>query len=102
MSKFAFFDFDDTLARGDSVLPYLMYCIRRGYAPWTQAPRAMLAYIKWLINPQCVSGAKETTLSFIPPSSSISANRRSDLSIYSESFAAILSLSADDHFEGKV
>lgn len=65
MSKFAFFDFDDTLAKGDSVLPYLMYCIRRGYAPWTQAPRAMLAYIKWLINPQCVSGAKETTLSFI-------------------------------------
>ena len=26
---FAFFDFDDTLARGDSILPYLLYCIRR-------------------------------------------------------------------------
>lgn len=65
MSKFAFFDFDDTLAKGDSVLPYLMYCIRQGYAPWTQAPKAVMAYVRWLINPKCVSGAKESTLSFI-------------------------------------
>lgn len=25
----AFFDFDDTLARGDSILPFLLYCIRK-------------------------------------------------------------------------
>ena len=24
----AFFDFDDTLAHGDSILPFLLYCIR--------------------------------------------------------------------------
>ncbi len=65
MSKFAFFDFDDTLAKGDSVLPYLLYCIRRQYAPWTQLPRAMMSYVRWLVNPKCVSSAKETTLSFI-------------------------------------
>ena len=28
MTKFAFFDFDDTLCRGDSVVPYLLYAIR--------------------------------------------------------------------------
>ena len=29
----AFFDFDDTLARGDSILPFLLYCIRKRIAP---------------------------------------------------------------------
>lgn len=29
----AFFDFDDTLARGDSILPFLLYCIRKRISP---------------------------------------------------------------------
>ena len=31
-TAFAFFDFDDTLAKGDSIFPFLLYCIKRGYA----------------------------------------------------------------------
>ena len=61
----ALFDFDDTLARGDSILPYLMYCIRRGVAPKRQLLRAGLGYLRFLIRPASASGAKEQTLSFI-------------------------------------
>ena len=32
-TAFAFFDFDDTIAKGDSIFPYLLYCIKRGIAP---------------------------------------------------------------------
>lgn len=68
MSKptaFAFFDFDDTLAKGDSILPYLLFCIRRGYAPWTQVFKAAWGFIGWKLNPNRASVAKEATLSFI-------------------------------------
>lgn len=65
MTPFALFDFDDTLAKGDSILPYLLYCIRRGVAPKTQLLRAVAGYIRWRLNPACASGAKQATLSFI-------------------------------------
>ena len=61
----ALFDFDDTLARGDSILPYLLYCIRRGAAPKRQLLRAACGYLRFLIQPSGASGAKERTLSFI-------------------------------------
>lgn len=64
-TPFAFFDFDDTLARGDSILPYLLYCIRRGAAPKTQLLKAAAGYLRWLIHPERASSAKQSTLSFI-------------------------------------
>lgn len=64
-TAFALFDFDDTLCAGDSVLPYLIYCIRRGAAPWTQLPRAMAGYLLWRLRPSAVARAKEAALSFI-------------------------------------
>ena len=36
----AFFDFDDTLARGDSILPFLLYCIRKRISPRRQLVKA--------------------------------------------------------------
>lgn len=63
--KFALFDFDDTLARGDSILPYLLYCIKGGIAPWTVLPASMAAYVRWRIQPTYASQAKQTSLSFI-------------------------------------
>ena len=36
----AFFDFDDTLARGDSILPFLLYCIRKRISPRRQLIKA--------------------------------------------------------------
>lgn len=64
-TAFALFDFDDTLCAGDSVLPYLFYCVRRGAAPWTQLPRAMAGYLLWRLRPSAVARAKEAALSFI-------------------------------------
>jgi len=64
-TAFAFFDFDDTLAHGDSILPYLMYCIKRGLAPRRQLFKALGGFIAWKLNPQHASVSKEKTLSFI-------------------------------------
>ena len=64
-TAFALFDFDDTLARGDSILPYLMYCVRRGAAPKTQLLRAACGYLRFLIHPAGASSAKTQALSFI-------------------------------------
>lgn len=65
MTKCAFFDFDDTLCRGDSVVPFLLYAIRKGAAPWTQLFRAAKGYLSQIGHPEKISGAKETTFSFI-------------------------------------
>ena len=64
-TTFAFFDFDDTLARGDSILPYLLYCIRRGLAPRQQLLKAAAAFLRWKLQPSTGRAAKETSLSFI-------------------------------------
>ena len=64
-TAFVFTDFDDTLAKGDSILPYLLYCIRRGLAPRRQLLKAALAFLRWKIQPSTGRAAKETSLSFI-------------------------------------
>ena len=64
-TAFAFFDFDDTLARGDSIFPYLLYCIRRGLAPRRQLFKAAAAFLMWKVKPDTGRAAKETTLSYI-------------------------------------
>ena len=64
-TAFAFFDFDDTLTRGDSILPYLIFCIRRGLAPKRQFLKAAAAFIRWKLQPSTGRAAKETTLSYI-------------------------------------
>ena len=64
-TAFAFFDFDDTLAKGDSILPFLLFCIRRGLAPKRQIFKAAAGFIGWKLNPASASVAKESTLSYI-------------------------------------
>lgn len=61
----ALFDFDDTLCKGDSILPYLIFAVRKGYAPWTQLPKAGLAFLSQRLDPGKTVRAKETALSFI-------------------------------------
>lgn len=63
--KFALFDFDNTLCRGDSILPFLLYCIRKGAAPKRQLLKAGAAYVRQLLKPGQVSYAKGQALSFI-------------------------------------
>lgn len=64
-TAFAFFDFDDTLARGDSIFPFLLYCIRRGYAPRWQVFKAAAGFLRWKLQPSSGRAVKEWTLSFI-------------------------------------
>ena len=64
-AAFAFFDFDDTLAKGDSIFPFLLYCIKRGYAPKTQLFKAAVGFLRWKIQPSSGRAVKEWTLSFI-------------------------------------
>lgn len=64
-AAFALFDFDKTLSRGDSVVPFLLYCIRRGVAPVGQLPRALHGYVRQRIHPEQIALAKEWTLSFL-------------------------------------
>ncbi len=65
MTKCAFFDFDDTLARGDSVVPFLFYAVRRGVAPKSQLLRAAWGFLTQLGRPGNIRRAKEHTFSFI-------------------------------------
>ncbi len=64
-TAFAFFDFDDTLAKGDSIFPFLLYCIKRGYAPKHQLFKAAAGFLRWKLQPSSGRAVKEMTLSFI-------------------------------------
>lgn len=64
-AAFAFFDFDDTLAKGDSIFPYLLYSIKRGYAPWYQIFKAAAGFLRWKLQPSSGRAVKEMTLSYI-------------------------------------
>lgn len=59
------FDFDDTLARGDSILPFLLYCIRKRISPRRQLVKAVGAFLYWKLRPSRASRAKSATLSFL-------------------------------------
>ena len=65
MTRLALFDFDGTLSRGDSVVPFLLFAIRRGWAKRSLLPRSVHAWAKQLRNPGKVVSAKETSLSFL-------------------------------------
>lgn len=64
-TAFAFFDFDDTLAKGDSIFPYLLYCVKRGVAPKHQLFKAAAGFLRWKIQPSSGARVKEMSLSFI-------------------------------------
>ena len=63
--RVAFFDFDGTLSRGDSILPFLLWCIRRREAPVSQLFRAAGGWLKQRRDPGKTVRAKEITLSFL-------------------------------------
>lgn len=65
MTRCAFFDFDNTLSRGDSVVPFLLYAVRHGKVPRRQLLRAAWGYLTQLGRPGNGSRAKEHTFSFI-------------------------------------
>jgi len=64
-TKFALFDFDSTLCKGDSILPFLFFCIRKREASPLQLAKATAAFAKQKLHPDSVSAAKAATLSFL-------------------------------------
>ncbi len=65
--KFALFDFDGTLAPGDSIIPYLCYAWRRGKLPLRRLAAAAWAGLMPLLLPQRYTNtwAKNQALSFL-------------------------------------
>lgn len=62
----ALFDFDGTLCRGDSILPFLLFVVRKGYAPKRQLLKAFSGYLAQLVRGgERVVKAKEEALSFM-------------------------------------
>lgn len=64
-TKFALFDFDKTLSRGDSIIPFVIYAERKGFAPRGQILRAAWAFLTQRRHPNAVSWAKGVSLSFL-------------------------------------
>ena len=64
-TRLAFFDFDNTLSRGDSVVPFLLYAVRKRFAPPSQLLRAVRGYLHQLRHPDQVSYSKSIAFSFI-------------------------------------
>ncbi len=63
--RLALFDFDGTLCPGDSIVPFLRFCIRAGAAPRAQWLKAAAGYTGQRLRLISVSRAKAMTLSFI-------------------------------------
>lgn len=63
--KIALFDFDDTISRGDSIVAFLHYCIRRHIAPRRQWIHALRALWHYLFPFSAMPQPKEAALSFI-------------------------------------
>ena len=61
----ALFDIDGTICPGDSILPWLDFCVREGMAPLSQWAWAGGWYLAQRIRPDLILRAKEKTLSFI-------------------------------------
>lgn len=65
MRQMALFDFDGTLCPGDSIVPFLRFCVGAGLAPRRQWLRAGRGYLSQMLHPERVRSAKAATLSFL-------------------------------------
>ncbi len=61
----ALLDFDGTLCPGDSVVPFMRYCIARGIAPKRQLFIAAAAYLRFVTGLDAVENVKSATYSFL-------------------------------------
>ena len=64
-AAFALFDFDNTLCRGDSIVPFLLFAVKRGLAPRRQLLRAAAGYAAQAFCPARTRRSQEIALSFI-------------------------------------
>ena len=62
---FALFDFDDTISYGDSIVPYVLFCARKGYTTRMHAFRAAVKFALTKLGIGTVDAAKAYALSFL-------------------------------------
>ncbi len=62
---FALFDFDGTLAKGDSIVPFSLYAVRKGFAPLLYVSRLAQAVFGYALHIYSDAQAKERALSFL-------------------------------------
>ncbi|MBQ8537494.1 MAG: HAD family hydrolase [Clostridia bacterium] len=62
---YALFDFDGTLAKGDSILPFLWYCFRRREASFKDLRQAAGAYLNYVLKILDDTQAKEQAVAFL-------------------------------------
>ena len=63
--RLAMFDFDNTIARGDSITTFIAYAQKRGLATRRQTMKTMAAYMKRSFGKATVQEAKETAMAFL-------------------------------------
>ena len=61
----ALFDFDDTLTRGDSIVPFLLYCRKRRLTTWRHILYACLFWLRQSFDHSRTLRAKEVTYAFL-------------------------------------
>ena len=62
---YGLFDFDGTLCPGDSIMPFVIYCVAKGHAPRKILWSAAKAGLKYLMGKGTAMAAKAEALSFI-------------------------------------
>lgn len=63
--KFAFFDFDNTIVKGDSIVSFIRYSVRSGKTGPSQWLKALCGFVQQRVVPGAESKAKEKALSFL-------------------------------------
>lgn len=64
-TPFALFDFDDTICKGDSIVPYVLFCAQKGFATRRHALLAAVRFASSLFGRCTVEEAKQYALSFL-------------------------------------
>lgn len=61
----ALFDFDGTIAKGDSIVPFVLYSVRKGFAPVSSIFTALFASVKYMLKLSDAARAKEESIAFL-------------------------------------
>lgn len=62
---YALFDFDGTISRGDSIIPFLWFCVKRGEASAKILLQAFGAYLNYRLGLMDDTQAKEAAMAFL-------------------------------------
>ena len=65
LTRLALFDFDNTIAKGDSIVSFLLYAVRTGNAPVSRLFSGMHGYLLHRLHRSSSSEYKESALSFM-------------------------------------